>query len=187
MRKTTVAAFAAALMLSSITLHAQVYNTAQKLREGAFRLCVAPLLLVDDGVGLGMYVVLGGFGVTHSMDLYFDTRIASDSLSNFGVDLQWALVRGSPALSLTTGVHVAKHLGLDGTLDIAFPAGNSVVLYGGLDADIDFVEGNTVVPAWLFFGPRISLRRNTTLFMEVDLSMTHLAPSIFGLGLSFYL
>jgi hypothetical protein len=187
MRKITVPAVVVALMLSVAASHAQVYNTAQKLREGTFRLCLAPLLVVDNGdVSPGMYA-LGGFGVTKAMDLYFTTRLASDNRSNFGFDLQWVLARGTPALSLTTGAHVSPGIGIDGTLDIAFPVGNSVVLYGGGDMDIDFHDGETTVPVWLFFGPRVQIRRNVTLFMEVDLGLTDSAPSMLGLGLSFYL
>jgi hypothetical protein len=187
MRKLTVSAVVAGVMLFSAASHAQVYNTAQKLREGAFRLCFAPLLLVEGGSSdLGLYA-LGGFGVTNFMDLYFNTRIASNNRSNFGADLQWVLVRGTPALSLSTGAHVSDHLGIDGTLDCTFPVSSTVVLYGGLDMDIEFINSETTVPAWVFLGPRIQIRRNTTLFMEVDLGVTDYAPSIFGLGLSFYL
>lgn len=186
MRRITVSAVVAAIMLFSIASHAQVYNTAQKLREGTFRLCIAPILLVDGGVSPGIYA-LGGASITHEIDLYGNVRLANNGRSFLGIDLQWALARGTPALSLTTGAHVSDNIGLDGTLDLAFPVGRTVVIYGGLDADIDFTTGATTVPAWFFFGPRISLHRNTALFMEIDLGMTESAPSIFGLGLSFYL
>jgi len=187
MRKLTISAIVASVMLFSATSYAQVYNTAQKLREGAVRLCFAPLLLVQGGnVDPGFYA-LGGFGVTKDLDLYFNARLASNDRSYFGADLQWALIRDNPALSLSTGAHVSDHLGIDGTLDLAFPVGNTVVLYGGLDVNIEFAGGETFVPAWLFFGPRVQIRRNTTLFMEIDLGITDVAPSIFGLGLSFYL
>lgn len=186
MRKLTVSAVAACVMIFSATSHAQVYNTAQKLRDGSFRIGIAPILLVDGDVSPGLYA-LGGFSATKDMDLYFNTRLATNSRSYLGVDMQWSLVRSNPALSLTTGAHVSDHIGIDGTLDLAFPVGRTVVLYGGLDMDIEFANGATAVPAWLFFGPRIFIHRNTALFMEIDLAVTDAAPSIFGLGLSFYL
>lgn len=187
MRKIIVSSVIASIFLLSSASHAQVYNTAQKLKGGTFRLCIAPLLLTEGGdADFGLYV-LGGVGVTQIMDLYLTTRVASNDRSNFGVNIQWALVKGTPALSLSTGGHVGPGIGIDGTLDIAFPIGNSVVLYSGLDADVDFNHGETIVPAWVFIGPRIQIRQNATLFLEVDVGITHVTPSILGLGLSFYL
>ena len=106
MRKITVSAVVVAIMLFSIASHAQVYNTAQKLREGTFRLCIAPILLVDGGVSPGIYA-LGGASITHEIDLYGNVRLANNGRSFLGIDLQWALARGTPALSLTTGAHVS--------------------------------------------------------------------------------
>jgi hypothetical protein len=187
MRKFIVSSVMTCSILLSTASHAQVYNTAQKLKTGTFRLCVAPLVLVDNGAtDLGMYV-LGGVGVTGSMDLYLSSRMANDNRANFGVGLQWALVKGTPALSLTTGGHVGPGIGIDGTLDLAFPLGSTVVFYGGLDADIDFHLSETTVPAWVFLGPRVQIRKNATLFVEVDIGLTLETPSILGLGLSFYL
>jgi hypothetical protein len=188
MRKRIVLSVMACFMLFSSASHAQVYNTAQKLKTGAFRFCVAPLLLVDNSnTDPGIYM-LGGTGVTNVIDLYLSTRLASNNRSNFGIYLQWALIKGTPALSLSTGGHVGPNIGLDGTLDIAVPLGNSsVVVYGGLDMDVDFNHNETAVPAWVFIGPRIQIRRNTTLFLEVDIGMTQEAGSILGLGFSFYL
>jgi hypothetical protein len=187
MRKVIVSSVIASVFLLSVTSHAQVYNTAQKLKSGTFRLCVAPLLIDDHSdINAGLYV-LGGVGVTRIMDIYLHTRVAGDDLANFGADLQWALIKGSPSLSLSTGAHVGPDIGIDGTLDMAFPVGNSVVLYCGLDVDIDFAQDVILAPAWVFIGPRVQIRRNTTLFMEVDIGMTRDTPSILGLGFSFYL
>ena len=187
MRKSVVSSAIACIMLLSAASHAQVYNTAQKLKSGTFRLCTAPLLIVNNGdINAGIYV-LGGIGVTHFMDLYLHTRVAGSDLANFGADLQWSLFKGTPALSLSTGAHIGPDIGLDGTLDMAFPAGSSVVFYGGFDMDIDFIPGDIAVPAWVFLGPRVQIRRNTTLFLEVDIGISHDTPSILGLGLSFYL
>ncbi len=185
MRKTATPFIVAFIMLFSLTSSGQIYNTAQKLKDGAFHLGIAPILLVNGDVSPGLYF-LGGVGITHSLDLYINGRFANNDRSYFGVDLQWALLQSSPYLSLITGAHVGHNLGLDATLDLTFPLGNTVVLYGGLDMDIEFPDNDITVPAWLFFGPRIYIRRNTALFMEVDLGLTDITPSIFGLGLGFY-
>ena len=188
MRRIVVSSVIACVLLLSVASHAQVYNTAQKLKSGTSRLCIAPLLLTQNsGISPGLYV-LGGVGVTSIMDLYLTSRIADDNRSNFGVDIQWALVKGTPSLSFSTGGHVGPGIGVDGTLDLAFPVGNTVVLYGGLDMDVDFqLNEGTTVPVWVFLGPRIQIRRNTTLFLEVDIGVTNVTPSILGLGFSFYL
>jgi hypothetical protein len=39
----------------------------------------------------------------------------------------------------------------------------------------------------VFFGPRVQIRRNATLYMEVDIGIAHDTPNMMGLGLSFYL
>jgi hypothetical protein len=187
MRKLIVSTVIALGLLLPTASHAQVYNTAQKMKNGVFRFCIAPLILVENGdADPGMYL-LGGVGLTRTLDLYLSTRVANRDRSNFGVGLQWAIVKGIPALSLTTGGHVGPDIGIDGTFDLSFSLGNSVVLYGGLDMDVDFHDNGTVVPAWIFIGPKVQIRRNTTLYLEIDIGMTEATPSILGLGLGFYL
>jgi hypothetical protein len=197
MRKTTIAGAVIFTLLFSLTSSAQVYNTAQKLKIGAYHLGIAPILLVNGDVSPGIFF-LGGVGVTHSLDLYINGRFTEHD-PYFGVDLQWALLKSAPFLSLITGAHVGHNLSVDATIDLTFPVGNTVVVYGGLDVNIEFPhnnvsDGNTasqhgdvIVPAWLFFGPRIYIRKSVALFMEIDLGITQYAPSIFGLGLGFYL
>ena len=185
MRKTTIAGTVIFTLLFSLTSSAQVYNTAQKLKISAFHLGIAPILMVDGDVSPGIFL-LGGVGITHSLDLYINGRFAEND-PYFGVDLQWALLKSAPFLSLITGAHVGQNLSVDATIDLTFPVGNTVVVYGGLDVNIEFPHNEVVVPAWLFFGPRIYIRKSVALFMEVDLGITQYAPSIFGLGLGFYL
>lgn len=186
MRKTAIASIVAFTLLFSLTSSAQVYNTAQKLKGGAFHLGIAPILLVNGDVSPGIFF-LGGVGVTHTLDLYINGRFAENDGSYFGVDLQWALLKSAPFLSLITGAHVGQNLSVDATIDLTFPLGNTVVVYGGLDVNIEFPRDEVVVPAWLFFGPRIYIRRSVAIFMEIDLGLTDYAPSIFGLGFGFYL
>ena len=135
-----------------------------KTQRGHVRLCIAPILLVDGGVRSGAFLSLGGASITHEIDLYGNVRLANNGRSFLlGIDLQWALARGTPALSLTTGAHVSDNIGLDGTLDLAFPVGRTVVIYGGLDADIDFTTGATTVPPG-FFSARGYPSRETPRF-----------------------
>jgi hypothetical protein len=70
MRKLIVSSVIASVLLLSVASHAQVYNTAQKLKSGTFRLCTAPILIVDHQDGNAGHSERAGDGITRSRDLY---------------------------------------------------------------------------------------------------------------------
>jgi hypothetical protein len=169
----------------STAVPAQVFRTADPVRNGEFQLGVAPLLIVNGGTHAGLFLY-GGLGVTHDIGLYLNTRLANN-MSYFGLDLDWSLVRGAPSLSLITGVHVSHPLALEGALNLTFPIGHVCDLYMGVDMDVEITHGDTFIPVWFFFGPQIPIQRNVAFILEVGLGITDPAPNIIGAGLVFFL
>jgi hypothetical protein len=186
MRKSSIATAVFFMLLMSTAVPAQVFRTADPIRNGEFHLGVAPLLLVNGGTHAGLFLY-GGLGVTNDIGLYLNTRLANNNLSYFGLDLDWSLIRGAPSLSLITGVHVSHPIALEGTLNITFPIRHVLDLYMGVDMDVEITHGDTYVPVWFFMGPQIPIQRNVVLLLEVGLGITDPAPNIIGVGLGFFL
>lgn len=172
--------FVCVLGISSV--NAQVMNTGQLLSPGKFGLSIAPCFYNDHG---GISLDLNaGYGLTRSVDLNFNFNLGRGNY--FGADVEWALLRGKPGLSLTTGAHIQEHVGLDFTLNLAFPI-QSAIIYTGVDTDIDFNRhGDTYIPAWFFIGPEIYFRRNLSFIMELDINLTDNAAHMLALGLGIY-
>lgn len=168
------------LLLGISSVNAQVMNSGQLLRTGRFGLTIAPCFYSPHrDITLDLNA---GYGLTRSVDLNFNFNIGHRTY--FGADVEWGLLRGSPALSLTTGAHIYYDVGLDVTLNLGIPIGPAII-YTGIDADIEFAGDETYIPAWFFIGPEIPFRRNLSLIMELDIGINH-APHIFAIGLGIY-
>lgn len=178
--KKTVILFLVLIGFSSI--NAQVMNTGQLLSPGKFGLSIAPCFY-----GPGDYITLdlnAGYGLTRSVDLNFNFNLGNGNY--FGADVEWRLIGGIPALSLTTGAHTASDndLGFDATLNLTFKIG-SASIYTGVDTDIEIVNDGTYIPVWFFIGPEIPFRRNLSFIMEADIGISH-AWNMLALGLGIY-
>jgi len=179
MKKVIVVVF---LMLLPSTGVTQVVNTGSTLPRGNFSLGIGPYAGTDSDLGL---YILGGYGLGRGLDVGFTLRVDRRPLY-FGADLEWQLVGGAPSLSLTTGAHIARNIGLDGTINMMFPIRNVASFYGGLDIDINIREDNVDVPLWLFVGAEIAFSRNFSILFEFDGGLTGSADHQLAFGLNFY-
>jgi len=168
--------------LSSV--NAQVMNTGQLLSPGKFGLSIAPCYS-SGGIFLDLNA---GYGLTRSVDLNFNFDLGNEYYygNSFGADVEWRLIGGTPALSLTTGAHTGgfSDIGFDATFNLTFRIA-SAYIYTGIDADINIVDDGTYIPVWFFIGPEIPFRRNLSFIMEADIGFND-APSILALGLGIY-
>lgn len=165
---------------------AQVCNTGQVLSRGRFNLSLTPLVLVGGDNRLGLFTQFG-FGAGRSVDIGMNLRFAENTKTVFGVDIEFALLHGTPALSLTTGAHVCNaEVGIDGTINLTFTIQNTVSLFGGLNADIDFRNNDTYIPLWGFFGTEVKIKRSLGIIIEIDLDILDNAPHIFSSGIAVY-
>lgn len=166
------------------TASAQVHNSAGTLRPGRFSIGMAPIIFVDGGFDLGLFLH-GGIGITRKMDLSLKFRLNNNDIY-FGGDLEFALLKGMPSLSLATGMHAHDKVGIDMNLNLTFPIRRIVSFYGCLDMDVEFKDHDTYVPLWGVIGFEVMARRQLGILMEIDIGITDPAPTMFGIGLCVY-
>jgi hypothetical protein len=174
------------ISLLPAALAAQVLNTATVLRPGSFSLTVAPILYVDDGSALGLDLG-AGFGIARNVDLELKAIVSQAAGNYIGGDVEFALLNGTPSISLTLGAHAHNEVGLDGTFNITFPLTGTIELYTGVDADAEFRNHAQDFPLWIPVGLQVMLRRNLGLVMEIDIAANDPAPNMFALGLNIFL
>jgi hypothetical protein len=162
----------------------QVCNSANTLRSGRFSLGIAPVMYVNYGNDVGLYLN-GGIGIAKQMDFSLKLLL-NDNSTYFGGDFEFVLVGGVPTISLAAGMHAHGNLGVDATFNLSFPIRNVASLYGGLDSDIEFYDNATGFPLWGFFGFQVMMRRSLGLFMEIDIGVNDHAPDMFVLGLNIF-
>lgn len=170
------------VLIGFSSINAQVMNTGQLLSPGKFGLSFAPCFY-----GPGNYISLDintGYGLTRSVDLNLNFNLGHGNY--FGADVEWRLLGGTPALSLTTGAHTGgfDDIGFDATLNLTFRIA-SAYIYTGMDADINIHDSGTDIPVWFFIGPEIPFRRNLSFIMEADIGIND-ALSMLALGLGIY-
>lgn len=164
----------------------QVLNTGSTLRPGRFSIGIAPILFVDRGNDLGLHLN-GGIGITRKLDLTFKFRIReNDNNTYFGGDLEFAILKGLPSISISTGMHAYDKLGIDGTFNLTFPIRKIASIYGCLDMDVEFKDDDTYVPVWGVIGFEVVVRRHLGIIMEIDLGITDVAENMLGVGLNVF-
>jgi hypothetical protein len=183
MRKIMAAGFIVICLQASI--FAQVLNTASTLRPGSFSLSIAPVIYVDRGNDLGLFLS-GGFGIARDIDLALKLNLENGGRNYFGGDVEFSILRGMPSISLALGAHAYRQVGLDGTLNITFPIHRTVALFSGLDFDAEFHDHGQDFPLWVPVGLEVMLRSSLSLIMEIDIAATEPATNIFALGMSIF-
>ncbi len=171
-------------MMSHEMVHGQVHNSAGTLRPGRFSLGVAPVFFVDRDGDVGLFLH-GGVGITRRLDLSLKFRL-NDHDTYFGGDLEFALLKGMPSISLAAGLHSYHDLGIDMTFNLTFPLRHIASFYGCLDMDVEFADHDTYFPVWGVIGFEVMARRHLGILMEIDIGITDPAPNIFGIGLCVY-
>jgi hypothetical protein len=166
-------------------LHAQVFNTAQTLRQGKFSLGLEPTIYDREGDNETAFFIHGGYGINRGLDLGIKLGLGMDE-TYIGADLEWMLRALSPYISISAGAHMFHDVGIDGTLNVTFPLNRQLWLYTGLDMDIVFGEDDTYIPFWLPVGLEVAIRPNMTIILEVEAGLNDEAYHIFGGGILFY-
>lgn len=172
------------VLISCQIASAQVYNSAGTLRPGRFSLGVAPIFFVDRGDDIGLFLH-GGVGITRSMDLSLKFRLNNND-TYFGGDLEFALLKGIPTISLAAGMHAYDKMGIDMNFNLTFPIRRIASLYGCLDLDVEFNDHDIYFPLWGVIGFEVMARRHLGILMEIDIGITERAPNMFGIGLCVY-
>jgi hypothetical protein len=172
------------LLIAAEGAFPQVCNTANTLRPGRFSIGVVPIFYVNPGNSVGL-LLDGGIGLTRNTDLSLKLLL-NNSATYFGGDFEFTILNGFPTISLATGMHVYHKLGIDGTFNITFPIRKIISFYGGIDADINFLDNGTEFPLWGFFGLQVMARRNLGILMEIDVGINNPADNKFNFGINVY-
>jgi hypothetical protein len=157
----------------------QVFNTGSTLKKGEFSLGLEPLIY--GGANEFMMFFHGGYGLKSGVDLGISAGFLNGQY--FGADLEWRLMR---YISLTTGAHYFGDFGLDGTLNLTFPIRKDTRIFTGVDVDINFPKGSTVIPLWIPIGVELGLRKNMAFILEGEIALTNNTNSILGGGIVLY-
>lgn len=172
------------LFVFATASQAQVMNSAQVLRPGTFHAGIMPEYMGNFGIFFN-----GGFGLLPSADLGIKAGFGYGS-TYFGADLEWALLKTRPKVSLVTGVHYWGVMGVDLGLLASFPiSGTPIHITSGLDLDINFAtangQSNVSVPVWLPLNAEIFIRKQVSLMIDSSIPLSN-STAIIGGGLNFY-
>jgi hypothetical protein len=172
------------LCLASSIGFAQVFNSGSTLSPGKFSLGLAPIFYIDEGSDVGLYAN-AGVGITQRLDFSVKLGI-HDHPTYIGGDIECVILSGLPTISLALGMHAYNKLGIDGTFNLTIPIRHVASIYGGLDVDVEFRDGETTFPLWGFLGLEVMVRKHLGLIIEIDPAITDPAWNMFGLGLAVY-
>lgn len=178
--------------LGSEPAQAEIFQTGQTLKPGAFSLGVEPQVYLV-GAPAWKLNLHGAAGLTPGMDLGVTWGLplpGSGLTGTLGADVEFEVLRTdgvAPSLSVSVGAHAegTSRFWLDGTLLLSKKI-RRVEPYVGLDCDLSLPPA-TIQP-WLrgILGLDIRLAKVTSLLLELGLGFPSV-PSYLSFGLSFYL
>jgi hypothetical protein len=168
------------LLVISTGSFAQVFNTSSTLKAGQFAVGIEPGVYINGGTDFNLFLH-GGAGITSGVDLALKLGILGNAVY-LGGDVEFML---SKRFSLAAGAHSYGTFGLDFTGLLTFPLGRSADLYTGLDADLNFPDGDVQVPLWIPLGLEIPMRNNLLFFFETEINLTSAGSHFIGGGVNF--
>ncbi len=164
----------------STFLFSQSFNTAQLLNPRSYSLGINPVLY-EKNPGIFIH---GGYGINKKIDIALKYGFL-DGADYIGADLEWGLGKvGKLDISLVTGGHIRKDLGLDLGGVVSFPVTHYATIFSGVDADIVFNDQMEHF-TWVPLGVEVIFKRNAAFIFEVDVPMSEWAWNIFGGGVVF--
>lgn len=154
------------IVLIANGLWAQVFNTGQTLKKGAFSVGFEPTIIAS---GNSDFILFGHFGYGLKKNIDFGAKVGLLGPDTYvGADVEFGITEN---ISFGAGAHVFGGFGLDATLLATYPATKSVNIYGGLDLDV-ILEGNTDFPLWIPIGVEVGLRKSLAFMLEASVGVT---------------
>jgi len=171
------------IFIMPVQLSAQVFGTGSTLRPGRVSFGINPAAYLTQN---DFYLFLhGGVGMAKNTDLGIKVGLLGN-VTYVGGDVEWCMTRRGPDISIAVGAHHFNNFGLDGTLNFTFQLARRLNLYTGADLDINFINGNTSMPFWLFVGTDIGIARRIALLIEAEIAVSNAAYNIISGGFNFY-
>ena len=176
----------------SVSLKAQVFNTGQTLKKGVLALGVQPAVHVNGGVNGAIVYAHAGFGLTSGIDISAKAGVGRLNTYYVGGDIEFALARH---MSIALGGHKSGDYGVDGTFLFDIPIKNKVVIYSGVDSDVNFGtkinnSGDEVadldVLVWVPIGLEIKISKSIHFLAESSIGVTSDSYHIIGGGIMLY-
>jgi len=171
-------------LLTTLSLLAQVNNTAQTLSPGSYSLSIAPIYVEQsDDDDLDVYFFFD-YGVRSGFDLSF--RVGTGESPYFGMDGEWELFSRVPYISFSAGGHYQEGLGTDATLLTTIPLNHKMEFFTGIDSDLEFKSGGVSDELWWALGVEVILRRKLVFLLEGDVPLSNDARPQADLALKVY-
>lgn len=161
-------------------IYSQVFNTASTLKKGKFSLGLNPAYY-NDNFGLFLH---GNAGIVSGVDLAIKYGFL-DGSDYIGADLEWAILKSKPCISITTGAHSQNDFGLDLSGNLSFPVMGGISMYTGVDTDLLF-NNDIDLLLWLPFGIEFKIRKRMSFLFEAEIPVTNTAFAIIDGGVMFY-
>ena len=173
------------LVFTLNSVYSQVFNTGRMLKTGTFSAGINPVIR---GNGQGRDIVInlhGGYGLGKQVSLLARYAVF-EGADYLGAGFEWQLKHTRfMDISMIAGAHMRYDIGLDGSLCISFPVTRELILFTGLDIDLEF-GGEMGHYTWLPLGAEVYWRNRASIILEADLPMSEWAWNIFGGGVKFY-
>jgi hypothetical protein len=161
-------------------LFSQVFNTACTLKRGTFSLGLNPAYY-NDNLGLFLH---GNAGLVSGVDLALKYGFL-DGPDYIGADIEWAVLKGKPDVSITTGAHSRDYFGLDLAANLSFPLKDGISLYTGADTDLVF-NNDVDLLLWIPVGIEIDIRKQMSFLFEAEIPVNNIAFAVIDGGIMFY-
>jgi hypothetical protein len=161
-------------------LTGQVFNTATTLKKGKFAIGINPAYY-NDNMALFLH---GNAGIASGVDLALKYGFL-DGSDYIGADLEWALLKSNPDISLTTGAHAINDFALDISVNISFPIKGGIALYTGADSDLRF-DSNVDLLFWIPVGIEMKIKNKISFLLEGEIPVSDPAFPVIDGGVMFY-
>jgi hypothetical protein len=176
--KKIVSAVVCLFIMTHIT--GQVFNTATTLKKGKLAFGLNPAYY-NENFALFLH---GNLGIVSGVDLAVKYGFL-DGSDYIGADLEWALLKSKPDVSITTGAHVTDDFALDFSANLSFPVKGGIALYTGADTDLCF-NSDIDLLLWIPVGIDIKIRKKLSFLLEGEIPVNDLAFPIIDGGVMFY-
>ena len=163
---------------------AQVMKNAELLTRGNLAISAAPaVFFTPDGNDIALFVY-GLYGLGPNSNVRFRAGFFEGD-NYIGGNVEWAMRRGSPQVSLALGGHYTTDLGFDATLNLSYPLSPLFDLYGGFDIDL-FLDDDPDLPIYGFLGIAYELMQTVDIVTEFNFGLVEVSPDILSAGFIFY-
>lgn len=166
--------------LTTVTVNAQVFETAAKPKKGEVTIGLNPLYTQEHWGLAGR----ASFGIGKGFDARFNYIFLDERKDYWGIDFGKNIISGTINLAARAGMHVKDgRFGLNcaGLVDVDILKHSH--LYSGVMFEVNFLKRNTDLNVWVPIGLEWTCSKNVAFLAELDLGADDDTQNIYSAGL----